>query len=192
MKNPEITLPSRIQRLLKWQTVSLAILSIASIAGGIYLSINSYGYTWITIPIAMFVSYCLLKASGFLSTFILKRIFYGSDTETFLNDARDEFTEYDNRIKKNIKTLEQQNEVAPTEQISIKITSTSEVYGRYLDKDFFEWIEVANLEGESVRLFFVGTMDISKGITRPVPDGCMLLEPGVLYGTQAALIDNPA
>jgi hypothetical protein len=190
MKNPENAVTTPMRKLLKWQAVFLAILAIASTVGGIWLTIDSYGYTLISIPVALVVCYLFMKISGLVSTFILKRIFYGSDTESFMNDAKAAFEAHD-LIKKEITTSVEQN--TTTDAIMIKILRTSEsVLARYMDHDIFDWIEIADVNDNPVRLSFIGTMDLSKGLQRPVPSGCMLIEPGILYGTEEALIANPA
>jgi hypothetical protein len=182
----------RIFKLIRCQTFIFAALAVLSIVAGVWLSISSYGYNWITIPVSLFVSYVILKVTGLISTLILKRIFYGSDSAGFIQDAKDAFEFYD-KNKKSLEAEDQQmrDGAHPDKlgkEIAIKILRTAEgVLGRYMDEDFFEWIEIADENNVPVKLSFIGTMDLSKGLTRPVPAGCLLIEPGVLYGTEEAL-----
>lgn len=190
MKNqPAAPIISKFRRLLKYQTLLIGVGSIVSIIGGIWLAVGAFGMTLIAIPAAMVIAFALFNIIEFLSAMILKRIFYGGDTESFLKDADSELLSIDDQIG-NKQTGEDGQPTNP--QVSISIVDSSPVYARYQDADIFEWIDVEFEGKDTVRMFFIGTANMKSGIINKVPEDCILMEPGILYGTQAALDAHPA
>mgnify|MGYP001393129737 CR=1 FL=1 len=55
--------------------------------------------------------------------------------------------------------------------------------GRYMDHDFYEWIEIARGEARE-RLYFDGTIDLKKATVKDIPGDCLILPPGIIYRAQ--------
>lgn len=74
------------------------------------------------------------------------------------------------------------------ERVTMKVVKTSEAqYGRYMDVEFYEWIEVETPQGEILRFDFKTTQPIKKGVPNDVPVGCLLIPPGLIYESKQLL-----
>lgn len=51
--------------------------------------------------------------------------------------------------------------------------------GRYMDCEFFEWLDFKTGDDSTIRAHFFGTVDLKREVH--IPSGCLLLSPGILY-----------
>ena len=108
-----------------------------------------------------------------ISLVILQLYFYRGKTEEMIEDAEQAL----------IETAPKEKSAAPTtQQVSVKIVNTPDkIHGRYMDAEFYEWIEIEKPDGGTVRCTFSGTLDMSKGTPSYIPPKNFLIPPGILY-----------
>jgi hypothetical protein len=58
-----------------------------------------------------------------------------------------------------------------------------EPVGRYMDHEFYEWLDFKSKDG-TVRAHFFGTVDLKREVF--IPPGCVLLSPGLLYEIESS------
>lgn len=113
-----------------------------------------------------------LRALNFLSLVLIQFHVYGGDIDALKKDA-DEALEILNGNEK-------APHVVPPRSVMLKIVQRPEkVLGRYKDAEFFEWIDVQDEDGIVKRFIFDGAIDMENGFS--VPEGSILLPPGILY-----------
>lgn len=151
---------------------------IASVAA-IFIAVNSFENTVGAFLCALFLSWMFAKFLNFITLSLFKMTIYAGDWDNMMKDA-------DNAIKViNSETVE-----VPTREIKFKILGTSEPLGKFMDATFYDWIEAEDENGVKHKLNFTGTLDISNGINVALPDGSVLLPPGLLYQVEE-LVNNP-
>lgn len=122
--------------------------------------------------VAMLSAWLMIKLFNKVTLIGLQLFFYGFNSEELQRDAAEAVKFYNERAG----TDEVVNKLA------LKIVGQPEKpAGRYMDAEFYEWIDVEDALGGIHRFSFFGTMDISRGISQKIPDNCILLPPGILY-----------
>jgi hypothetical protein len=160
-----------LQRILKIQRVNDAagIVIVPSISWLLAtLVIPSGGVTWWII----FLLSCFALAKPYLkATLSLTSVFV-------VWTMRDKLMEEDVEIE----------EEGEEEELITKITFTIEdqpdnPIGKYMDIDFYEWLDLKGSDGIVKRYKFFGTVDISRDFT--LRTDCILIPPGILYQVEA-------
>jgi hypothetical protein len=122
--------------------------------------------------LGLLLAWLTMKFLNGLTLLILQIKFYGfshQGAEELLNDSEDA-----------VKAI---HAVVPdVNQVMLKIINTPDKpLGRFMDAEFYEWVDVAGQDSIVHRFLFSGTVDMSKGLPQKIADGCILLPPGILY-----------
>jgi hypothetical protein len=114
-----------------------------------------------------------MKIASYLVAFILQLIFYGMDFQTMMKDAA---------VASQVLSRRANAPIPPVaHQVQLKIVAYSEPFGKYKDCPMYDWLDVLGADGKTHRFSYLSTMDIEGGQTFQIPDGCILLPPGILY-----------
>jgi uncharacterized membrane protein len=171
---------SPIKKFLRFQYLATFVNYIAASAGMIYLATDYWGNTFAAYFFGLAGAWALSKILNIVSLIVLQFIFYGSNTDQLLADANEFHAESNEASGEDSGIVV--NEVTLT---IVEVPKTP--FGKFMDADIFEWIDVKDKNDETLRLKFFGTMDITNGITQSLPEGCVLLPPGILYQDESAI-----
>lgn len=172
----------RMDRMLNLQVNMIMVNAILAIVAAVYLTFfesEQFGLSFFSIVGCAVLSFILNKIFNFLSSVIITWLFYKGDTEALAEEALE---------AARAMTQEQQELDSPKEtvkkDINLKIKDVPSHYvGTFLDEPFYEWIDFAPVADESkiFRAHFEGTIDLEKVKEYTIPEGCILLPPGLLY-----------
>lgn len=163
----------RMITIIKYQHRALIVNAIIATVFSIYICNELFESIFASFFTSLIVAAICNKALGFLSLWFLRKVMYGSNVKEMISDANDV-----------IEIIQTSNEQSPKQpnRINFTIVNTPEApIGSYMDSQFFEWLDVQGADGVVRHCSFVGTMDISRGLSREIPDGCFLLPPGIIY-----------
>ena len=158
-------------KIIRYQERMIFINAIVASVVSIYFSLEFFDSLLISFFAAMVGSFLISKILSSISLQLLQLVYYGANVAQMKKDAGD------------VVDLIANGHHAPTQnEIKIKIVSTSpQILGSFMDTQFHEWIEVEDPDGKILKFHFSGTMDISNGLSFQIPDGGLLLPPGILY-----------
>ena len=105
--------------------------------------------------------------------------YYNGDLEAMLHDSEDALAIIGN---KNNRSSHEDESHGDAVEMQLEIVNTPDViYGRYMDTEFYEWLDVKSIDGPPIRFTFKTTEDISKGRVPEIQPGCILIPPGLVY-----------
>jgi len=172
--------------MLWCQTVGQLIVGICSGAAAIYLCGSTIGWTMWSMVGAGILACFLMKLGTIAMTLFFQIIFYKGDYQAMLADANKAHEILHNRQEAIIK------KVGGPRPDMLKILKTDENHiGTFQDEKFYEWIEAMGKDGKSYRFIYWGTMDLTHGQKRLIPDDCLMIPPGIIYQV-APEINTPA
>ena len=121
----------------------------------------------------------LIRLFNFISLVFLQVWFYGANVDSLVNDA-------DHAVHVMNNTRPPPIESAPNvEQLEFRVIKKArKPLGRFMDHDFYEWIEIVR-DGAPLRLYFEGTLDMKKATVKDIPPDCLVLPPGIIYKAKA-------
>jgi len=110
-----------------------------------------------------------------LLEFLVVKIVYGSNKQLMHDDAQSVIDQYYAR-------QQPQEENSNITQVEFTIEELPEKpVGKYYDADIYEWIKVRSPDGKLVTAYFEDTINPKQMDTYPIPDGHMLIPPGILF-----------
>lgn len=124
----------------------------------------------------LIISSVLVRILNVTVLFILQRLYYGDNIQELVDDAN-----YASKIfDENPKQMESQQSIAEIIELTI-VNTPDKKFGKFMDCEFYEWLDFKGHDNKIVRGYFKSTIDISNGISQHIPEGCILLAPGLLY-----------
>ena len=167
----------KLKQLVLFQFFALIINMVASITISIYAAdyfkLENSFLEIILVLIASWVSFKILNIVGIMIMCVVLyrgnaqqmeldiRSFHGGEAKELPEDTQEE--------KPSVKKLEW-----------TVISTAEKPLGKYMDADFFEWIELQDENSLSIRFEFDGTADMKIGAANLRSDQ-ILIEPGILY-----------
>lgn len=115
----------------------------------------------------------------------LTKKYYNGNIEQMLQDAKEAvaFLDEASDSQDNKYSPEVEEETGATELRLEILAVPDKIYGRYMDIEFYEWLDIKGADGSPIRFTFKTTEDISKGQIPSLPPGCILIPPGLVYET---------
>lgn len=165
----------RMEKILRTQGKMIVVNIIISVIVGAYVASNYLGENIWGFLGGLIFSSILVRILNAVTLMWLQNKHYGNDIEEMVEDAEHAV----NFI--NGKTYEEPEEIT-VDKVQLTIVDTpDQIFGRYMDHEFYEWLDVKGVDDKIVRFNFKSTMDVSRGISQEIPAGCILLPPGLLY-----------
>lgn len=162
----------RMAKLLKWQQALMFVCSILACINSVMLWTSIMGWGFLSFLGSMCTAWIFMKVFTYGITFILQLVFYGTDFQTMMKDAQ---------AAAQILSRKEAPSSSVANQVSLKITAHSEPFGKYKDCPMYDWLDVIGADEKTHRFSYHSTMDIEAGQTFQIPDGCILLPPGIMY-----------
>lgn len=176
MSNPS----PKIEKMMKAQAISSVVVVLGVSALTIGVTVSLLGMTVGAFFISLAAAWVLSRLGISFMSFFWSHFYYNGDTNQIIKEADAMSDYYDQKSK----TLLDQ----PGEMMMLKITDVpKDPLGFFMDAPFYEWIEVLAADGKNLKMNFFGTMDLKSGATHAIPDGCVLLPPGILYQVEPAV-----
>ena len=176
----------RMDRMLNLQINMILVNAILAIAVSVYLVFfesDQFGLSFFSLIGCAILAAALNKVFNFISSITIQWFFYKGDNNALAAEAME---------AAKAMMEEQQEENSPAKvansDISLKIKDLPAFpVGKFLDEPIYEWIEFAPAVDESkiFRAYFEGTINLEKVKEYTIPEGCILLPPGLLYKVTA-------
>lgn len=171
----------KIEKMLKANAISSVLIVIGVSTFSVMGFVELFGWTFGAIIGALVVGWILCRLGIMFMTFFWQHFYYDGDYAQIIKEADDMVAQ---RSQPDAPLLS----APPGNQVMLKITTVPEnIMGYFMETPFYEWIEVLGSDGGNVRMNFFGTMDLKNGITHAIPQGCILLPPGILYQVEPAV-----
>ncbi len=162
--------PPRVKQVIKMQMRAALFNGVLSLLLTTLIMLSA-GITdiFVVAVISFVIAYVISRFLNFMSAILIQLKVYGKDVEA---------------MKKEMLVLtetapEKKPEQVP-QKISLKVIGVPEtVLGRYQDANFYEWIDVEDVEGKTSRLYFDGTVDMTKNFT--IQPNTVTFPPGIIY-----------
>jgi hypothetical protein len=75
-------------------------------------------------------------------------------------------------------------ELTGATELRLKILAVPDkIFARYMDIEFYEWLDIEGPDGKPIRFTFKTTEDMSKGRIPAIEQNCILIPPGLVYET---------
>ena len=183
MSHEDKRINPRIQWIMKWQFRFIFINFFTAIAGA-WALVSLVLTPQETNPLlfgaaAGLTAAVLIRVLNYVTLLTLQWLRYGLKVDELLHDA-DEATHI--MHGKAPPPIEVDPKVG---QLDFRIVKKArKPLGKFMDEYFYEWIEVAR-GGETLRLYFEGTLDMKKATVKDIPADCVVLPPGIIYKPQA-------
>lgn len=168
---------SRITKVMKLQSIAVAINFIISVCLGFCLGITVGSDPLSCTGIAFIGAWLCSRVLNVISLIVIQNHVYGQELDEMVDDAKD-------YIKEQSRDTSQDMESTTTySRLEIKILEKPEKsIGRFMDADFYEWLLIDDGVHGEVKVFFTGTIHMKDGMPlSTVPNGGVLFEPGILY-----------
>ena len=165
----------KIQMMMAWQGRANFLNALLSGPLAVFSTLDflETGLTWESALISMVLSWVIFKALSFCTFNLLRISIYCFSKKEILADTANAAVFYQN-------AAHQANSIASQFELTV-VNTPEKPIGTYQDHPIFEWIDLQGADEQLHRFSFVGTMDIARGITQPIPNGCILLPPGLVY-----------
>lgn len=165
---------------LAWKLQLIALLVVSVLAGCLVWSMIGVFFPeapiFLAFPVGLFATYFLAKWLGKITHFIINAFVYRGDFKQMYDDAVEVEAERYGNV--------QVESADAYPLIDIEVIDKSEVIGRYLDADIFDWLILLGQDGVKYKFTFEGTMNPQIDDTRRIPNDCFMLPPGILYKLQ--------
>ena len=176
----------RLAKIVKWQSWLTVINAFVVSAAAISISNEMLGWSFGGFCLGLALAWVGMKVMNAITLFLLQVKYYGFSEKGAAELAAD--AEDAMRGEDTTAAVEPEDTV---NQVMLKIVNTPEkILGRFMDAEFYEWIDVAGEDKIVHRFSFTGTIDMSRGVPQKLEDGCILLPPGILYQVDTP-INNP-
>lgn len=169
----------RLKTVIRWQFIA----SIANIFVAGFLASRMVPWvlpdidTILTVLVAMPIAYILYQWANNISLALINMVVYRGRFDLAVDDARTALGEAG--------VIQDDDTVSQVVNIKVIAHSMTPI-AKFMDGDIFEWIDVVGNDGVTHRMLFEGTMDMRFGLDS-IPDGCVMLPPGILYKLKTAL-----
>lgn len=161
----------RMERVLTGQLKATFINAILAIIISFGSTLYFWDYGLENFVLAAISSFVLNKLLNFITLSYFQWKNYRGHYAEMVDDA----TYASDLITKSVEQDE-----SPLQQLSITIMNTPEkTAGRYMDVDFYDWLDVKGIDGNPVRVTFNGTISLENGDIPP--QGSIVIPPGLIY-----------
>ena len=171
---------SRITKVMKLQSIAVAINFIISVCLGFYVGTTMGSDPLSCTTIAFIAAWLCSRVLNLISLIIIQNLVYGQELDELVDDATDYIKEQSRDTSKDM------GSTTTYSRLQIKILEKPEKsIGRFMDADFYEWLLIDDGVNGEVKVFFTGTIHMKDGTPlSTVPNGGVLFEPGILYMTE--------
>lgn len=175
----------RMDKMLNLQVNMVFINAVLASCISIYLVFfesDQFGLSIFSILGTAVLAFVLNKILNAIAGSLILWVFYRGDTDSLAEDAHNAAKIIAKEMQE--ETIEQNTTSSTKLDISLKIKDLpSHPVGSFLDEPIYEWIDFSPADDESkiFRAHFEGTINLEKVKEYTIPDGCILLPPGLLY-----------
>jgi uncharacterized membrane protein len=167
------TIDPKMERLINSQLKAVFVNAILAIIISFTAVFTNYSFDFVPLFGAMVMTFIVSKILNFISLTFLKMKIYGSDVDKMVADA-----EFASGVLGQV--TEEETEGPQTVELQLTIVDTPEKpYGKYMDTDFFEWLDIRGITEKVERCTYVGIADIKN--IKAIPPGQIVLPPGLIY-----------
>lgn len=181
----EYELTPRLKRVVAGRRIA-ALATLIGVPYGLYSSMpHNTALEWIIL--------CVVSALGIFFLFKLLEVaivwvVYGFNPQLMYDDAQSVIKQQQDGMRKRQSHMVQE-EAEDDEEVknpAIDMEFVIEVVpeapiGRYYDTDIYEWLKLRSPSGQLVTAYFEDTIDPKQLSTYAIPDGHMLIPPGILF-----------
>lgn len=122
----------------------------------------------------------------FYAIYLTKKYYHGN-IEQMLEDAKEAVAiidEASDSLDNKYSSNDEEEELSGATELRLEVMAVPDkIYGRYMDIEFYEWLDIKGQDGQPIRFTFKTTEDMSKGRIPSLEPGCILLPPGLVYET---------
>jgi len=113
----------------------------------------------------------------------LTKKYYNGNIEQMLHDAKEAVALLDEESDSHDdKYSSDTEELTGATELRLKILAVPDkIYARYMDIEFYEWLDIEGSDGNPIRFTFKTTEDMSKGRIPEIEKNCILIPPGLVY-----------
>lgn len=175
----------RMDKMLSYQINMILINSIASliIAGYlVFFESDQFSVSPFSVAGAAVLAFVISKVLNFLSAAFIQHMIYRGDTDALQQDAENAAEVL--RSETEMEEVDEESTSTIKNNVAIKIVNLPEkTIGTFLDCDIYEWIDLHPHGDDSqiFRAYFEGTINLEKTKEYSIPEGCILLPPGLFY-----------
>jgi hypothetical protein len=172
----EYELTPRLKKVVALRRLA-ALLTLFGVPFGVYNWLpHGTAFEWIILAVVsalgVFFLFKLLEVA-------IVWVVYGFNPQLMYDDAQ-------NVIAQQQKRMAKVEEPEPTENPAMQMEFTIEELppapiGHYYDAEIYEWIKVRSPQGNLVTAYFEDTINPKQMATYAIPDGHMLIPPGILF-----------
>lgn len=166
------TIDPKMERLINSQLKAVFVNAILAIIISFTAVFSNYSFDFVPLFGAMVLTFIVSKILNFITLTFLKLKIYGSDVDKMVEDA-----EFASGVLGQVTDEKESPEIL---ELQLTIVDTPEKpYGKYMDMEFFEWLDIKGITEKVERCTYVGIADTKN--MKAIPPGQIILPPGLIY-----------